>query len=221
MKWSGQLPVAVTSLLALAAFALSFAPALATAAAEGAKTKASGEESSTRNWKEVERGLYASGQVGVGVVLAAPGQAPLMTGLSLGLALGVDLTQELQLEGFLVGVQVGAPASYRGAETGVISTGGDFVALLAGARARYGVLSVSDSQGTKRLFWTLSLGGGALGSAPSSILGGFGAQVLAGTGLRYFTRMRHFSLSVELEAAYGISSGFLLLQPNLGLAYTF
>ncbi|MDF1566325.1 MAG: adventurous gliding motility protein CglE [Deltaproteobacteria bacterium] len=201
----------------LVAVSLALVPATAAAAA---KKKRGGPI--TKDWDEVERGLYVTGNFGGGILLGAPGDAPgALMGLSFGVAAGFDLGDRLELEGYLSGVQVGAPSSYRGEASGAIAPGGDFATLLMGARVRYGYLGISDSQGIERFYLTVSAGGGVLTSAPASQLGGLQPQAFGGLGFRYYTRMRHFSIGLDLEAAYGLGTSTLVLHPQLGLAYTF
>lgn len=190
-------------------------PALAAGARRGVRPV-------TKDWDEVERGFYVGGTAGGGILLGSPGDAPgALFGLAFGVASGWDVMPRLQLEAALSGVQVRAPASYRGAGESRIALGGDFTTLVLGLRARYGYLAVRDSQGIERLYLTVSGGGGLLTSAPSSQLGGMQPQVFGGLGLRYYTRMRHFSLGLDLDVVFGISTGTLLLHPQASLAYTF
>ena len=177
-----------------------------------------------RRFAEVERGLYAAGTFGAAILLKAPsaggGAAPVLPGLSMGVALGYDVLESLQLEAYATGAQMSAPADYQGLGAPT-DPRGDFTAVQFGARVRLSLLSLPDVQGVHRLFLGVQLGGGLLASEPASSLGGMGPSLSGGIGIRYHTRMRHFSVGFDLDAFYGLASGALGLVPQGSLAFTF
>lgn len=177
-------------------------------------------------YSEVERGLYFTGIMGATILLAGPGDAPgALSGISMGIAAGYDATDTVQIEAFFLGAQLAAPAGYVGlgdrADLDRPASGGDFSSFLVGARVRFAYLTLADKQNVNRLFLTLQGGGGVILSTPSTVYDTLGPAVSFGVGLRYFTRMRHFSLGFDLDASYGIAIGAIALNPNVSLTYTF
>ena len=181
------------------------------------------QDAPRRRFAEVERGFYAAGTFGAAILLNAPrsgGGGPVVPGLSMGVALGYDVLDALQVEAYATGAQMSAPADYQGLGAPTDARG-DFTAVQLGGRIRYSVVSLADVQGVRRLYLNVQLGGGLLASEPASYLGGLGPSLSGGLGIRYHTRMRHFSVGFELDAFYGLSSGALGLVPQGSLAFTF
>ncbi|RMG10350.1 MAG: hypothetical protein D6729_19635 [Deltaproteobacteria bacterium] len=211
-------------ILALGALLASlYGPALA-ASAQARAAESAAEKAPRRGFAEVERGLYVAGTFGGTVLLRAPtwtaGGGPVVPGLTMGVAVGYDVSELLQLELYGSGAQLDAPPDYQGLGAPT-DPRGDFTAVQVGGRLRVAYAHFGDAQGIDRLYLNAYVGGGLLASEPSSYLERMGPAVSGGLGLRYHTRMRHFSVGIDLDLFYGLSSGALGLAPYGFLAYTF
>ncbi|HCF58257.1 MAG TPA: hypothetical protein DFS52_09730 [Myxococcales bacterium] len=168
---------------------------------------------------EVERGLFFGAQAGA-VLLFGPGAqqgSGLSMGQSLGVTVGVDIGELLSVGLLVLGSHIDTPPGFT-AESGMR---GDFSTLTIGALARVNLFGSPDSNGIKRLFVDVHAGGGLGLMGPKNIYPSSDIVVLGGTGLQYFTHLRHFSIGLDADFLFGVSNmgPGAMLSPYL--RYTF
>jgi hypothetical protein len=172
--------------------------------------------------REIERGFYFRGAGGAYFITKAPTTAgrssPFSPGQMAQVELGMDFGENLSFGVFGMGTANRAGADYIGKSLGEAS--GDFSALVAGAAARLSFLGIPDSNGVKRTWFYLRGGGGYSWFFPKALLPAE-PMAFAGPGIEYFTRLRHFSVGLEVSGSYLLTSktfGFAL-APNLRYAF--
>ncbi|HWV37832.1 MAG TPA: adventurous gliding motility protein CglE [Vulgatibacter sp.] len=192
-------------------------PAAAQARAEPAKV----------TYQEVERGVWVGSNLGAIYFFDLPGEgAAASWGSVVGVEAGVDLGKWVQLGVVAWGHSVGAPADYRGITDDELDpkrSRGDFQSLLVGGSLRVAFLGFPDENSLDRTFVYARVAGGATLSRPVGIVDEQGTFAAAGLGVEYFTRLRHFSVGLELQGMglvgdAGTALGVAML-PNL--KYTF
>jgi hypothetical protein len=173
---------------------LCVAPALAFAAQPGG-------DRPTVPYREVERGLSLTSDLGAVFYFQLPGEGgTFSSGALIGIEAGYDLTPALELGAVVWGQAVAAPVTYEGITDPAKDpkdARGDFYSLLAGPSLRVSFLRFADDNGVDRTF---VYGRGAAGLAlnrPVGILEENGLFGTAALGVEYFTRLRHFSVGIE------------------------
>lgn len=204
--------------LPLAACALTFA------APAGAAEQAAPAAAVRLN--EVERGFWVGSSVGAVFYPSLPGAgAASGSGALVGVELGYDVLRQLQIGAVVWGQAVGAAADYKGVtDVGTDPKGarGDFESVLAGATVRIAPFRFRDDNGVDRTYVYLRVAGGVALSRPVGVVGdGFWGAV--GPGIEYFTRLRHFSVGLEvngmaMKTDEGEAFGFAVL-PNLKYSF--
>lgn len=153
--------------------------------------------------REVERGVWVGSSVGAVYYFDLPGEgAASSAGSLIGLEVGVDLGRDLQLGVVVWGQSVGAPADYLGITDDSLDpkrSRGDFQTMMLGGMLRYSFLRLSDENGIDRTFFYARVAGGPTLSRPIGIVDEQGFFALAGLGVEYFTRLRHFSIGLEID----------------------
>jgi hypothetical protein len=220
-----------------------FAPSLLTgllllssvANAQGAETPAAAPQDRPGvTFNEIERGLYFG--LGAGPFFlanppsdpvpssdpnAAPvqGPRPFSSGLHMQVTLGVDLGTRLSLEAFLHVSSSRAGAEYTGNSDGSVS--GDFTTLAPGAALRARLVGFADSQEVVRTWIYLRAGAGYAMFSPKQLLPDSDILVFGGPGVEYYTRLRHFSVGLEVTGNYLVSAGTygFAVTPNLRYAF--
>lgn len=186
----------------LAALAI-LASAPAAQAQAQARAQAQGAPASAPALREVERGFWIGSRVGGIVYFDLPGEgAATSYGSLMGIEAGVDLGRSLQLGLVAWGQSIGAPADYLGITDDSLDpkrARGDFQSLMAGAMLRVAFLRLADDNGIERTFFFGRLAGGATLNRPVGILDEQGYFASAGLGVEYFTRLRHFSVGLEID----------------------
>jgi hypothetical protein len=178
---------------------------------------------------EVERGFFLGLDVGPAFLTSAPAPAgankPFSSGATLRLEIGWDIGRYISLAVFFAGNNYSANADYTGYSGGTAS--GDFSSVAGGVDVRWNFLGFADSQGVQRT-WLYIKGGVGMSllkpnalfsSNPTSNYASF--LVFAGPGLQYYTRLRHFSVGVEIVGTYlGKPQSFgFAITPNLLYAF--
>ncbi len=209
----------MTRLLSIAVATVLLSAASARAQSAAAST---GDKEEVR-FNEIERGFYLGVGGGPFFIANAPassGPRPFSPGQMAELELGVDLGSRLSLGGFLMGAVNRAGADYTGYNANGTASG-DFSTFVAGGVARFNVLGFKDSQEVDRTWIYLRGGGGYVKFAPNNLLDRPDVLVFAGPGVEYFTRLRHFSIGVEVTGSYLLTSGAIgfALTPNLRYAF--
>lgn len=209
-------------LLALSVFALALAPLGALAQGAAAPAPVSGDRPAV-TFDEVERGFSIGLQAGPAFLFNPPAAdgtpRPFSPGQTAQLELAVDIGEVLRLGVFLAGSTNRAGAEYTGfAGT---SASGDFSQLVPGASLRVMAVGFQDAQEVKRTWLYLRGGAGYALFSPRQLLPTPDILVFAGPGLEYYTRLRHFSVGIELTGTYLVSSGAMgfALTPSLRYAF--
>lgn len=175
-------------------------------------------------YDEVERGFYIGASAGPFFLLNAPAAEgrprPFAPGQSGALEVGLDFGELVSVGVFLQGTANRAGAQYTGFSEGGVYRG-DFSALIPGAAIKVNVLGFADAQQTRRTFIFLRAGAGYALFAPRQLLPDPDILVFGGAGVEYYTRLRHFSIGVEVSGSYLLASGAVgvSLMPNLRYAF--
>ncbi|PTL82543.1 adventurous gliding motility protein CglE [Vitiosangium sp. GDMCC 1.1324] len=189
-------------------------PALANAQAAGDRP--------AETFEEIERGLYFSVLGGPFFIVNPPassGPRPFSPGQMAQVEVGVDIGERLSIGAFLMGASNRAGSDYVGNSGGAAS--GDFSTLVPGALARVHLVGFADSQDVKRTWLYVRGGAGYAIFRPKQLLPDSDILVFAGPGLEYYTRLRHFSVGVEVTGSLFVKSqsfGFAV-TPNLRYAF--
>jgi hypothetical protein len=193
--------------------ALAF-PALAHAQAAGDRP--------AETFQEIERGLYFSVLGGPFFIVNPPstqGPRPFSPGQMAQVEVGVDIGERLSLGAFVMGATNRAGSEYVGNSGGAAS--GDFSMLVPGALARFNLVGFADAQDVQRTWIYLRGGAGYAMFSPKLLLPDPDILVFAGPGVEYYTRLRHFSVGVEVTGSFLVQSqsfGFAV-TPNLRYAF--
>lgn len=171
---------------------------------------------------EIERGLYFSVQGGPFFLVNPPaetGPRPFSPGQAAMVEVGYDLGELLSVGLFVLGSANRAGSDYIGNSGGAAS--GDFSALVPGATLRANLVGFADSQEVKRTFFYARAGAGLALFSPKLLLPDSDILVFAGPGVEYYTRLRHFSVGLEVTGSYLVSSGSFgfAVTPNLRYAF--
>jgi hypothetical protein len=193
----------------------------AVALAQGATVPVADKAAET--FDEVERGLYVSVTAGPSFIVNPPAAAgtprPFSSGQMAQVEVGLDIGERLSLGVFVTGAANRAGSDYVGDSGGRAS--GDFSTLVPGVAARFMALGFADAQEVKRTWFYLRGGAGFAMFSPKQLLPAPDILVFAGPGVEYYTRLRHFSVGVEVTGSYLVSSGALgfALTPTLRYAF--
>ncbi|HEX8439662.1 adventurous gliding motility protein CglE [Archangium sp.] len=189
-------------------------PALANAQAAGDRP--------AETFEEIERGLYFSVLGGPYFVVNPPasqGPRPFSPGQMAQVEVGMDLGERLSVGVFVMGSTNRAGSEYVGNSGGAAS--GDFSMLAPGALARLHLVGLADAQEVQRTWIYVRGGAGYALFRPKQLLPESDILVFAGPGLEYYTRLRHFSVGIEVTGTFLIRSqsfGFAV-TPNLRYAF--
>lgn len=175
-------------------------------------------------FNEIEHGFYfgLSAAPYTYFLLNAPsssGNGPFSVGQAAQVELGVEFGDRLSVGLFVMGTANRAGSDYIGRSGGLAS--GDFSSLVPGAAARVGIIGFNDSQDVQRTWVYARLGAGYAMFAPKALLPDGDIYAFLGLGLEYFTRLRHFSIGLEVMATgliMNTSFGFAI-TPNLRYSF--
>lgn len=199
--------------------ALLFVPSLALAQASVGSLK----DREAVTFDEIERGPYF-GVSGGALFFTAPPRATgtaqkLSPGQLAMVEVGFDLGDRLSIGAFVMATANRAGSDYRGSSNG--SASGDYSAIIPGGTAKFLLVGFEDDQQTKRTWITLRGGAGFALFSPRQLLPDPDILVFAGPGVEYYTRLRHFSVGVELTGSYLVSSGTLGFGVSPSIRYAF
>jgi len=189
-------------------------PTLASAQAAGDRP--------AETFQEIERGLYFSVLGGPFFIVNPPassGPRPFSPGQVAQVEVGLDIGQRLSVGGFLMVASNRAGSEYEGNSGGTAS--GDFSMLVPGALARLQLVGLADAQGVQRTWIYVRGGAGYAMFRPKQLLPEADILVFAGPGVEYYTRLRHFSVGIEVTGTFLVQSqsiGFAVM-PNLRYAF--
>ncbi len=209
------------ALASLALLSVLVVPALARAQ-NAAASKNPVKDRPAETFNEIERGLYLSVQAGPSFLLNPPadsGPRPFSTGQAAQVEVGLDIGERLSVGLFVLGSANRAGSDYIGKSGGAAS--GDFSSLVPGATLRAHLVGFEDNQEVKRTFIYARAGVGYAMFSPKLLLPDSDILVFAGPGVEYYTRLRHFSVGLEVTGSYLISSGTVgfAVMPNLRYAF--
>lgn len=208
----------------LAPVALLGIATLALAQGGSSSTAAPLKDKEAVTFQEIERGFFLGVTAGPFFVVNPPAREgtprPFSPGQMAQVGLGFDLGERLSLEAFVLGSANRAGSDYVGKSTGNKASG-DFAAFVPGAAARLNLLGFADAQETMRTWIYVRAGGGWVMFFPQSLLPDPDVMVFGGPGVEYYTRLRHFSIGLEVSAAFLVTSGTLgfAVTPNLRYAF--
>ncbi len=203
---------------AVAAFLVSF---VAFAQEKGLGSALKDKEAVTFN--EIERGFFLGVGGGPFILLAPPSSTGASSKLSPGqmatVEIGMDLGERLSLAVFFQGTANRAGSDYVGKSGG--SASGDYSAIAPGASLRANLVGFADVNDVKRTWVYARVGAGFMMFSPKQLLPDPDILVFGGPGVEYYTRLRHFSVGIELTGAFLLTSGTLgfALTPNLRYAF--
>lgn len=173
---------------------------------------------------EIERGFFLGVSAGPFFILnppaAAGGKRPFSPGQMAQVGIGYDLGEVLSVELFFTGSANRAGSDYVGHSTAG-SASGDFSTFVPGAAARFNFLGMADAQETRRTWFYVRGGAGYVVFSPKELLPAPDLLVFAGPGVEYYTRLRHFSIGLEVTGSFLLTTGTLgfAVTPNLRYAF--
>ena len=183
-------------------------------------------------FSEIERGLYFGVYGGPSYLLAAPTpdatdtlpkrDGPFSSGVSAQIEVGYDFNEFLSVGVFLLGSFQRAGSDYLGFSEGTQTfASGDFSILTPGISARAHLVGFADSQEVKRTWFYVRGGAGYSLFAPEQLIPDPDILVFAGPGVEYYTRLRHFSVGLEVTGSMLVSTGTFgfAVSPNLRYAF--
>lgn len=210
------------ALASIALFLVLGVPALASAQ-QSPTARNPVKDRPAEKFDEIERGLYFGVQGGAFFILNPPApegeERPFSPGQSAQVEIGFDFGDRFSLGVFALGAMNRAGSEYIGNSGGTAS--GDFSTLAFGGTGRVNVKGFADSQEVKRTFIYVRAGAGLAMFSPKLLLPDSDILVFAGPGVEYYTRLRHFSVGVEVTGSYLISAGSIgfAVTPNLRYAF--
>lgn len=210
------------ALASIVLFSVLVVPTFARAQNAPARKEAAGDRA-VETFNEIERGLYFAVQGGPFFIANPPSDAPNPRPFSPGQAahveVGIDIGERLSLGLFVLGAANRAGSEYIGKSGGAAS--GDFFTLVPGATLRAHLVGFADGQEVKRTFIYARAGAGLALFSPKLLLPDSDILVFAGPGVEYYTRLRHFSVGLEVTGSYLVSSGSIgfAVSPNLRYAF--
>jgi len=197
----------------------------ASSVALGQSPAAPQSDKPAETFEEVERGLYVGTLAGPFFILNAPADPaisprPFAPGQVGGLEVGYDFGTFASAGLFLLGTANRAGSEYKGYNP-TKGYSGDFAALVPGAALRVNVLGLADANQTRRTFLYARAGAGYALFSPRQLLPNPDILVFGGVGVEYYTRLRHFSIGVEIAGTFLVSSQALgfALTPSLRYAF--
>ncbi len=209
------LPIAVVAAVALLSSGAAFAQE------KGVGSALKDKEAVTFN--EIERGFFLGVGGGPFILLSPPSStgsaAKLSPGQQATVMIGADLGERLSLAGFFMGTVNRAGSDYVGKSTG--SASGDYSAIVPGATLTANLVGFADVNEVKRTWVYFRAGAGFMMFSPKQLLPDPDILVFGGPGVEYYTRLRHFSVGIEVTGNFLLNSGAFgfSLTPNLRYAF--
>jgi hypothetical protein len=186
-------PISAVALLAL------LLPALALGQDAAPKLE---EDPRAPKFKDVERGFFIGFEAGYMGLLktptANPEKFPLAgsgggraSGMLVGMLAGVDLGRYLSVAAYLQDGNARASQDY-----------GAFSVYAAGLDVKLAVFGRKDVNDWERLYAYVHARGGYAKTSPEGLFGTRENILAGGLGLEYYTRLRHFSIALGVDALY-------------------
>jgi hypothetical protein len=202
----------------LLVFALLAAPSLALA--QGAKVL---KDKQAETYNEVERGFYLGVNAGPWFIVNPPvsgtSKQPFSAGQMAMVEVGMDFGERFSFGAFVMGTANRAGSDYTGKSGGLAS--GDFSAIAPGANVRANLIGFNDSQDVKRTWVYVRAGAGLMFFSPKTLIPDADVLLFGGPGVEYYTRLRHFSIGVEVTGAFMLTNAAIgfAITPNLRYAF--
>lgn len=197
--------------------ALLFVPLAANAQSAPAKDKAA------VTFNEIERGFFFGLQGGWLFMMNPPAASgtprPFSPGQMAFLEMGYEFGERISVAGFLMGSANRASSTYVGFSNSQAS--GDFSALIPGATVRFNIIGFNDSQDVKRTWLYVRGGAGYALFSPKTLLPNGDVFAFGGPGVEYFTRLRHFSIGLEVTPSFFVTTGTMAVSVTPNLRYAF
>lgn len=215
--------IAVRSIACLLmAWSFASVPAGAQTVATAQTAAAPLREREATQLSEVEHGFYFRGSGGAFFLTSLPatrGPTPFSAGQMAQVELGADIGQHFSLGVFVMGTASRAGSDYIGQSGGTAS--GDLSAIIPGVAGKISIAGIPDANDVKRTWFYLRGGIGYAKFFPRALIPKGDAFAFAGPGVEYYTRLRHFSVGLDVTGSYLLNSktfGFAL-APNLRYAF--
>lgn len=177
------------------------------------------EDKKPTKFEEIERGFHIDAQIGALVLFSPKNQANggVSPGLTIDVGMGYDITDSVSLDLFFMGSNIATPSGFV-SENGMQ---GDISAFTIGLMGSYAFWGRPDDNGVNRLFLDGHVGAGASIMRPKDIYESMDFMIRAGVGLEYFTRLRHFSVGVDLDFTFFVKNlgAGILIMPNMKYAF--
>jgi hypothetical protein len=207
-----RLAIVLSVLLAL--------PSLAFAQAASAPSR----DKQAVTFDEVERGFFFGVQAGVSALTNAPAAPDRLRPFSWGqtalMEMGYELFDRVSLSVFVMGVTNRAPSTYTGFSQNQV-TSGDFSTFVPGANARISLVGFPDGQDVHRTFLYVRGGVGFASFWPKALLPDSDLFTFGGLGVEYFTRLRHFSVGIEVDGTWLVATSAIGFSVTPNLRYAF
>lgn len=175
-------------------------------------------------FNEIERGFFIGLQLGPSFFLNAPqpdGKGPFSSGQQAMVELGFDIGDHVAVSLFAIASMNRAGANYAGYSLANTPVTGDFTSFVPGVSIRAKIVGFDDPQQVRRTWIYVRAGGGYALFTPQQLLPNPDILVFLGPGIEYYTRLRHFSIGVEVVGSVLLNSkaiGFAV-TPNLRYAF--
>lgn len=174
-------------------------------------------------YNEIERGFFAGVQGGSFFLVNPPAAGgtprPFSPGQAAMVELGYQIGERISVAAFVLGSSNAASSTYVGFSQNRAS--GDFSSLIPGANVRFAFLGFNDAQEVKRTWLYVRGGAGFALFSPKTLNLPSDVFVFAGPGVEYYTRLRHFSIGLEVTGSIlvGTQSLGFAITPNLRYAF--
>jgi hypothetical protein len=181
------------------------------------------KERTLSSYAEIERGFFLGVDAGPSFVINPPASSgtprPFSSGQMVRLELGYDIGDYVSLSLFVLGTANRAGSDYVGFSGGAAS--GDFASLVPGISARVNAVGFADNQNVKRFWIYFRAGVGYALFFPKPLIPYGDVLVFIGPGVEYYTRLRHFTIGLEVTGSYLARSGSFgfAVTPNLRYAF--
>ena len=182
------------------------------------------EEKKATVFNEVERGFYLGVNAGFWAVVNPPAAAGSKSYFSPGQAvqveIGGDIGERVSVAAFFLATSNRMGSDYFGLNTQKTASG-DYGAIVPGATAKIRIVGFNDSQEVKRTWLYVRAQAGVMFYSPAGLKLPLDVLIGGGPGVEYFTRLRHFSVSLEANfnfMALTSSVGFSIL-PSVRYAF--
>ena len=114
-----------------------------------------------------------------------------------------------------------AGSDYLGNSNPAGSASGDYTQITPGITGRFSFVGFQDSQEVRRTWLYLRGGVGYAMFSPKALLPDSDILVFVGPGVEYYTRLRHFSVGLEVTGSFLTRAGSFAVAVTPNLKYAF